>query len=147
MPILNYTTEIAADKTVMELQRILARAGASCVQVNYQAGEPTCVSFMITVAGRPLPFRLPADVEGTYLVLTRDEKVPPRFSTRQQAQRVAWRVVKDWVEAQMALIQSGQATLAQLFLPHAVRPDGRTLFETVAADPRFLLAANSEFEE
>jgi hypothetical protein len=50
-------------------------------------------------------------------------------------------VVKDWVEAQVALIQSGQATLAQLFLPHAVRPDGRTLFETVAAEPQFLLSA------
>lgn len=49
------------------------------------------------------------------------------------------RIVKDWVRAQLALIESGQATLPQLFLPHAVRADGRTLFEVVAAEPQLLL--------
>lgn len=139
MPILNYTTQVSAEKTVAEIQRILARAGAASVQVNYKAGEPTAVAFVLMVGDRVLPFRLPADVEGVYRLIADDWDVPRRMRTRDQAQRIAWRVVKDWVEAQIALIQSGQASLAQLFLPHAVRPDGRTLFEVVAEDPRFLL--------
>jgi hypothetical protein len=57
---------------------------------------------------------------------------------------VAWRIVKDWVEVQLALIESGQATLPQLFLPHAVRADGRTLFEVVAADPHLLLGQGGD---
>jgi hypothetical protein len=139
VPILNYTTQVSAEKTVAEIQRILARAGAASVQVNYKAGEPTAVAFVLTVGDRVLPFRLPADVDGVYRIIADDWDVPRRLRTREQAQRIAWRVVKDWTEAQIALIQSGQASLAQLFLPHAVRPDGRTLFEVVAEDPRFLL--------
>lgn len=143
MPILNYTTEVPAERTVAEIQRILARAGAASARVDYAGGEPVSVSFLLMLSDRPLPFRLPADVDGVYRVLIKD-KVPPRLRNRAQAQRVAWRVVKDWVEAQLALIQSGQASLAQLFLPHAVRPDGRTLFEQVAADPRFLLGPGGD---
>ena len=82
------------------------------MKVDFAGGEPTVVSFLLPVGERLLPFRLPADCEGVQVVMTRDKEVPPRLRTREQAQRVAWRVVKDWVEAQMAFIQSGQATLA-----------------------------------
>ena len=139
MPILNYTTEIPADRTVAEIQRILARAGAARVQVDYQDKEPASVSFILMLSGQPLPFRLPADADGVYRILYRDNTIARRYRTPEHARRVSWRIVKDWVEAQLALIQSGQASLPQLFLPHAVRADGRTLFEQVAADPRFLL--------
>lgn len=44
-------------------------------------------------------------------------------------ERVAWRIVKDWVEAQMALIESGLAELPEVFLPYAVKPDGRTVYD------------------
>lgn len=35
MPILNYTTKIAAAKTVGEIQAILARAGAQSISIDY----------------------------------------------------------------------------------------------------------------
>ena len=34
MPILNYTTEVPTDRTVAEIQRTLARAGAVSVRVD-----------------------------------------------------------------------------------------------------------------
>jgi hypothetical protein len=35
-----------------------------------------------------------------------DRKVPRSKCTEDQAQRVAWRIVKDWVEAQMAIVEA-----------------------------------------
>ena len=139
MPILNYTTDVPVDRTVAEIQRKIARAGAASVRVDYKNGQPVSISFLLMLGDRSLPFRLPADTESVYWILFRDDSLPRKYRSRPHAERVAWRIVKDWVEVQLALIESGQATLPQLFLPHAVRSDGRTLFEQVAADPRFLL--------
>ena len=147
MPILNYTTKIEAGRTVGELQQLLGRAGVASIKVDYEIGHPTAVSFLVLVGGRLLPFRLPADVAGVRQVMARDPQVPRNLKTEEQARRVAWRVVKDWVEAQMAFIESGQATLAQLFLPHAVAPDGRTMYQAVVDDPRFLLGAGASEQE
>lgn len=44
MPILNYTTKIAPERTVAEIQRILAKAGATSVSVDYdEAAAPIAV--------------------------------------------------------------------------------------------------------
>jgi hypothetical protein len=61
-----------------------------------------------------------------------------------QAVRTSWRIVKDWTEAQMALVETQMVTTAQVFLPYAVMRDGRTLGETVAQDPKFLLGGGDE---
>lgn len=145
MPILNYTTKIDPHKTVAEIQRILAKGGATSIKTDYADGLPVAISFLAIIGERSVPFKLPADFDGVHRVLLRDSDVPRGLKTMEQAQRVAWRVVKDWVEAQMAFIQSGQASLAQLFLPHAINQDsGRTVYEEVAADPRFLLDSGED---
>lgn len=143
MPILNYTTKISLVRTVAEIQEILARAGAASVRVDYENGEPSALSFLVIINRAPIPFRLPANWEGTYRIISKDREIPLRLRTEEQARRIAWRVLKDWVEAQIAFIQSGQASLAQLFLAHAVTPDGRTFYDELAADPRRLLGTGA----
>lgn len=144
MPILNYTTKINPAKTVLEIQQILVKAGASSVRVDYENGEPTALAFLVTINGAPIPFRLPAQWEGTWQIIKGDFDIPNHLRTEEQAKRIAWRVLKDWVEAQLAFMQSGQATMAQLFLAHAVRPDGRTFFDELAANPLILLPSGRE---
>jgi hypothetical protein len=62
-------------------------------------------------------------------VLRRD-KVPTKFQTPEHAERVTWRIIKDWVEAQMALIRTEMVTLDQVMLPYMVDiTSGRTIFE------------------
>jgi hypothetical protein len=138
---LNYTTEIEPEQTVAEIQRLLARAGAASVRVDYQNGQPEAVLFMLVLGREHIPFRVPSRWEGVHSILRADDSPEMRrkYRTEAHARRVAWRIVKDWLEAQIALVESGQATLPQLFLPHAVRSDGRTFFEIVAADPQRLL--------
>ena len=55
---------------------------------------------------------------------------------KQQAIWTAWRIIKDWIEAQLALVE---VTVPQVFLPYAVLRDGRALTEHVVDDPKFLL--------
>lgn len=133
MPILNYTTQIESAKTVSEILALLARVGARSVSIDYNEDhEPQAVTFLAQVAGRWINFRLPSNPSGVYKAIQKDPKVPRSLKTEAQARRVAWRITKDWCEAQMAIIAAGQADLPEVFLPYAVNPrSGRTLYEEV----------------
>jgi hypothetical protein len=130
MPILNYTTKIDVRRTASEIQDILADAGAQGVSIEYKDRIPVALTFRIEMQGRLVSFRLPSKWEGVLKLLQKDAKVERRFKNEDQARRVAWRIVKDWVEAQLAIIQAGTAELAEVFLPYVIHPQtGRTLFE------------------
>lgn len=130
MPLLNYTTSISADKTVSEIQKILAKSGARAILANYDDnGTITALSFQMNVNGDLIGFKLPCDPNPVMLVLERDYKVPNRLKNREQALRVAWRIVKDWVEAQLAIIETQMVKPEQVFLPYAVTDTGETIFE------------------
>ena len=45
--------------------------------------------------------------------------------------RTAWRITKDWVEAQMAIVETKMVTLPQVFLPYAVTQNGQTVYEKI----------------
>jgi hypothetical protein len=140
MPILNYTTTIAADKTLGEIQRMLARKGATRMMVDYdpKEGEPVGIAFAIVVDGQTLHYRLPCRWEGVEARLRGDHEVPARLKTRAQALRVGWRILKDWVEAQLALIDGGGSTVEETMMPYAITPSGRTVYE-VYRDNRYQL--------
>jgi len=153
MALLNYTTEIDADKTAAQIAKILSMHGASAVMTEYdpESNYVSALSFKIKMADRELAFRLPTDWRPVYAILTKGKKIPygeqprRRFESRwrEQAVKTSWRIVKDWVEAQCALIETQMVTTAQVFLPYAVMRDGKTLSETVAQNPQFLLGEGS----
>ncbi len=141
MALLNYTTKIDADKTAQEIAKCLSRHGAKAVLTEYdeKEGLVEAISFRISLNGNDISFRLPCDWKPVYEILQNDPKVPRAHSTREQAVRTAWRIVKDWVEAQMALVETQMASTLQVFLPYAEAKDGKTLFEKVAENPQLLL--------
>jgi hypothetical protein len=47
--------------------------------------------------------------------------------------------VKDWVEAQLAIIETRMVTTAQVFLPYAVTTNGQTLYEYIGQNTQLLL--------
>lgn len=128
MPILNYTTKVSAAKTVLEFQQILVNGGVRQIQVEYyDKGQPGSLRFSIPYGSHQLHFELPARWRGVQAAL-RKQRVKPAWQTEAHARRVAWRIVKDWVEAQVAVIQSGQAELAEVFLPYMLA-EGRTVYQ------------------
>ena len=138
----NYSTEIPVDRTVAEIQKILSENGASAIAIEYHDGAITDIFFKVKRNGQELPFRLPAKVEGVYQALWggREDWEYSRYGAgwRQQAERIAWRICKTWLEAQITLINLEQAKLEEVFLPYLVMAGDKTLFETMEQN-RFLL--------
>lgn len=147
MGLLNYTTKIDADKTASEIAKCLTAHGASAILTDYEDGVLAAISFSITLNERKIGFRLPCDWRPVFEVLKKDVKTKEWHSgyerrlseLRLQAVRTAWRIVKDWVEAQMALVETQMASTQEVFLPYAVMRDGRTLAEHVETNPSYLL--------
>ena len=139
MAILNYTTQVDANKTVGEIRAILARKGANQISIDYDEGLPAGLNFQIIFHGQPVFFRLPCNVEGVFDSLC-TAKVPAAKRTKQQARRVAWRIIKDWTEAQLAIVESRQAEMAEVFLPYALDNQGNTFFQGFAETRKMLTA-------
>ena len=60
-----------------------------------------------------------------------------------QAERVAWRICKSWLEAQITLINLEQAKMEEVFLPYlVVGKNNESLYE-VMKDKQFLLPSGT----
>jgi hypothetical protein len=130
MPILNYTTEVSVPKTVAQIEQMLARAKANAILKEYENdGIVSALSFRVETEFGLLTFHLPTNIQRVYQVLVRDSRISRAKRTRDQAARIAWRIVKDWVEAQLAMIEAGLVDLHQVFPPYAQDSSGRTFYE------------------
>ncbi len=126
MPILNYTTKVDIYTTLGAIQGQLVKHGAKKIMQEYDNdGHISAVSFMIETPYGTRGIRLPANVDAVHSVLTK-QKVK---CDREQAERVAWRIIKDWVEAQMAILESEMVQMDEIFLPYMINSSGQTLFE------------------
>jgi hypothetical protein len=130
MPILNYSTAVSADRTATQIQARLVKARAQAVMFEYDAeGVLTHIAFRVPTQHGVIAFRLPANVDGVYQTMAKEPRVPRAKKTREQAARVAWRICRTWVEAQLAVIEAGMATLPEVFLPYAQLPGGETVYQ------------------
>lgn len=141
MSLLNYTTRIDPDKTAQEIAKCLSLHGAQAVLTEYdkEGGYVSAISFRIVVEDRLMSFRLPCDWKPVYEILRNDSKVPRANKDEAQAVRTAWRIVKDWVEAQMALVETKMTRTQDVFLPYVMMKNGKTLAENVQSNPQLLL--------
>lgn len=127
MPIKNYTTKIDIYKTIGEIQGCLVRHGARQIMQNYdEKGYPQALCFCIETPFGIKGVKLPANVDAVCRVL-KEQKVK---CDREQAARVAWRIVKDWVDAQMAILESEMVRMDEIFLPYMIaNRTGETMYE------------------
>src|SRR5260370_2043301 len=110
-------------------------------------GTGKSLSFSLVFNGNTIGFRLPANWQAIQSIMLSEK---PRMGSRwrpwmrseEQAIDIAWRVIKDWVEAQLALIEANQVKVEQVFLPYAITAQGNTLYEQIASDPHLLLGSN-----
>lgn len=133
--LLNYSTSVPAARTIQEMQTALGRAGAHRVTVEYADGSPSALSFSLRTPHGDRYFTLPCDVDAVHHVLNQQNAAGVLRSSSvkinaAQAERVAWRILKDWLEAQLALVRTTMAQLDQVMLPYLHTDDaGRTLYE------------------
>ncbi len=139
MALLNYTTKIDVEKTIGEIQRILGKHQAQSIKTDYEDGQIVALSFLLDINGKKAGFKLPCDWRPVLQIMKQDNKVPRRLCDQEQAVRVAWRIIKDWVEAQMALVDTAMVKTEEVFLPYMIIKNGQTLAETMQSNPSFLL--------
>jgi hypothetical protein len=128
MPILNYTTTVAPARTVSQMQEALAKHGATTIAARYDEGSAIGLSFTLMTVYGWRDFTLPVDVNAVHKVMVR-QKVAPKLRTREQAERVAWRIAKDWLEAQLAIVQSQMVSFDQVMLPYMNVEGTKTLYQ------------------
>lgn len=141
MAILNYTTTVDAFKTVSEIEYILMKHKARSIMKDYDGESIIGLSFLIDTGVRQVPVRLPVRIDECFEVLKKEKKNSSRSNikaTREQAERVAWRILKDWVEAQMALLDIQMVRFEEIFLPYIETQNGRTIYEQLE-EKQFLL--------
>ncbi len=127
--IANYSTTVTSLKSIGEIQGSLVTHGANRILMDYEDGEPVGLSFIINTPYGDMPFRLPANIDRVQSVLNKQRvrtTVP-----RDLASRVAWRILKDWIRAQMAILETEMVSIDQIFLPYMQVKGGKILYEVM----------------
>jgi hypothetical protein len=147
----NYTSDVPVSQTISRIEQVLIKCGVTGITKDYGLnGKVVAITFRVDApAGQPITIRLPADeqkaldalwldyVDGEELSRTGDEiigwssrKKKKKKDFAEQAARTAWKIVQDWVEVQMSMIQLNQADLIQVFLPY-VYDGSRTYYQAL----------------
>lgn len=143
MAILNYTTTIPVEKTIAEIEKMLADSGASKILKDYNdEGKVEAISFVIPTEKGKLPFRLPMNLDSVLQTLKtqsgeyktyrsgQQRKIPQSMVNKEQAGKVGWRIIKDWLEAQLALFFLQMVKIEEIFLPYMYNEKAdKTMFQ------------------
>ena len=133
------TTQISAEKTAQEISGLLIQAGASAIRQDLADKKITGLSFTLMVKGEHVPFMLPIRIEPVFLCL--QKKISPKNRVKnapkqlQQAERVAWRQLLKWIQAQIAMIDTGMVQADEVFFPYVQTGVNQTLYEKLSSGP------------
>ena len=120
------------EKTASEIQAKLAKSKAQAVMSEYdESGIMCAMSFRIPSPHGILSFRLPVNISGVYKAMKSDPDVRPGLRNKEQAAQVAWRITKDWIEAQLAIVEAEMAEIQEVFLPYMQNQRGETLYQSL----------------
>lgn len=139
MPIANYTTSYSVYQSLNKITKMLIEHGARRISQDFDdGGNLVGLSFQLQIGGEYVDFRLPVLHESVLSVM-KEQGLAGKYLTEYHARRVAWATVRDWLRAQLSMIEAAQARLEIIMLPFAVKSDGRTVAEHVFENPDKLL--------
>lgn len=133
----NYTSTVPASRSISNIEHYLSKKGALNISKTFKDEKVESIFFQIDLNGAPVPFKLPANIEACYNALRRERKRPPdkagEKKLREQAERTAWKIISEWVEIQISLIEMEQAEFLEIFLPY-VHNGNKTYFEKLKSE-------------
>jgi hypothetical protein len=128
MPLANYTSDMAINRIFDGITKMLVSHGARQISYDYDTeGQATGISFSIQAPDRVLTVKLPARTERVQRVL--EDQRAKGWTKPNQAYRVGWKNIHDWVRAQLALLETEMVQMEEIFLPYLTNDRGQTLFE------------------
>lgn len=123
---------------MMEIEKILARMGASHIYKMYDEGVPRALAFKVFIKGQEVGFKLPMNEDKLLQVFktqVSNKQLPRKYwEDTEQARRTGWRIIKDWIDSQMALLEIELVKIEEIFLPYMYDAEkDKTLFEILEA--------------
>jgi hypothetical protein len=148
--VLNYTTSIAPEKTLIEIQQILVAHGARSFSLRFDDQRNVSgFSFTMDIDDVERSFEFQANsarVRARMIAANNKGKTryqrgywtddPGSFahnvpsSIDAQARRTAWRIIKDGLEAQLNMADAGVADAGQILFGFAMLDHGGTIYES-----------------
>lgn len=145
----NYTSTVPASRSVQHIEDRLVKHGAKNILKLYNDQKKLeGVAFIIAIDGKDVPFRLPAKISQVEKIL-RGSISRPRSETMSriadQAERTAWKLLSDWVDINISLIELGQVEIMEVFMPYIYdHGKSQTFFERMKQDGFKMLAHHKE---
>jgi len=136
----NFSTSIPVEKTISEIERMLSKYGVTKIMKEYDIdGNPVKLIFGVMTERGEMPVKLPINTDKileVFKVQVSNKKLPKKYWSgdwaKEQSARVGWRIIKDWLDAQLTLIGIQMVKIHEIFLPYAYdSKTGMTLFEVM----------------
>lgn len=147
----NYTSECSEHETVHRIEKVLIKCGATGITKEYAntEGEIGAMTFKIMTPSGQVSIRLPVNKEHCLDALWLDYADGDKLTTDgkaiqwngrkrkmkkdfvAQAGRTAWKIVQDWVEVQMSMIELKQAETLQVFLPYVMVDEQTSYYKMI----------------
>src|SRR5688572_29940633 len=138
----NYRSEMPINRIFDNITKMLVSHGARSISFDYgDSGEAVGLSFAIQGPRGMLGIKLPARIDKVARVM--EEQRAEGWRSPEQIYRTAWKNIHDWIDAQMALLETEMVKLEEVFLPYVLNRDGRTFFETIE-EKGYLLSEGAE---
>lgn len=131
--LLSATTTVPAERTMHEIAAILQKAGALAITTTYGGrGTPAGLGWVMHTRHGRMRFAMPVNVDAVYEVLTEQRVfVTDDDRRRAQAHRTAWRILREWVKLQLAIVATQMVDFEEVFLPYLMSGD-QTLYRYLA---------------
>ncbi len=146
----NYTSNVPVSQTIYRIEQVLIRCGVSGIMKEYVGteGKIAAITFKIEAPAGPITIRLPADqakamealwmdyVDGDKLssdgksIAWNSRKKKCKADFVDQAERTALKIIQDWIEVQLSMVELKQAETMQVFLPY-IWDGSRTFFDAI----------------
>ncbi len=138
MPLKNHRSE--STNTFDKIQKCLATHGAQKIMFDYGSdGRIYGIAFQLLLNETPVVIKLPARIENVALIMYGGLLSQIGESKKEQAYRTAWANIRDWIDAQMAMLDTKMVKMEEIFLPYVMRKNGDTYFEHLVKNPGLLI--------
>ena len=137
MAVKNITSNIKPEKTVMEIEKLLARFGAKAIMKEYLGENVSSISFVLEHQGQKIPFKMPMNVEKARRIVeiaVSEKKLPYKYRNEplrtEKAMAVGWRLIKDWIHVSISLMEVEFSEPLEILLPYAFNPiENKTVYQ------------------
>lgn len=133
----NYTSTVPIERTIASIEKELVKIGVTHIEKSYSDGVPVGIIFTVDLQKKKVSFKIPSNIDAAYDVIIKIPAYKRKSKTwlKAQAGRTAWKIILNWVEVWVSMVQLKQAEAMQMLLAFAYdKKTNQTFYEKVSGD-------------